>query len=463
VAKAPPKTPTFTIAPSPAKGTKGSAWQQFVNKWAAKYPALKANAPDIQAAANEANIDPIYFASVLLLESGASYTVKDSSKGAIGIGQVMPLHVGGTVPWDSTKTVTLQDLRSPGFNLRYSAYYLATQIGQLGYANAYAGAPGTTSGGYNHGYTGTGPQGFINGWNKQYVPQTTSTSPPGAVGVQAPGGTAPAAVDVKDPYVVLTANGSVHFVNATSEVPKNSLNYFGLPMTRSQFLQYENTLDNTYLAYTGKRATLAQVAQNVKNGWSTTQVQIQLANTAAFKNSPVWKQNAPSYTAAWQSIYGPNSKPDPKALAYAIVHNLDTTAFAETLRSRADYTSSQEFKQKAAALSSTYTSIFGVPDENGNTVVQQAAKNGYDANQFANYLRAQPQYTSSDEFKSSAMAWAKSMGLLNTVPAPAASALSTATTPAPAAIVPQTPTPAATPSPQGVIPDNRATKGATPP
>jgi hypothetical protein len=452
------KPPVFKIPPAPAK-TKGSAWQQFVNYWSAHgYPALKRNAPDIQSAAQAANIDPVWFAGLLLIESGANYNAKDSSAGAIGIGQVMPSHIGQPVPWDSTKTVTAADLRSPGFNLRYSAYFAATQVGKYGYAGAY-------QQGYNPGYTGNkvdpqglGPNHFVTKWNPKYVVAAGPTTPPGPAGPQVPGGTAPVSPDVKDPYVVF-GKGGVSYVNSQAGVPKNSLNWFGLPMTRSQFLQYWNQLDNTYLAYSGKRATPSQVAQTIHNGWSTTQVQMQLADRPGFATSPVWKQNAPSYTAAWQAIYGPGSKPDPKALRYAIVHNLDATAFQSTLRNRADYEKSQEFKQKAAALSGTYTQIYGVPDENGNHVVNQAAKNGYDTNQFANYLRAQPQYTSSDEFKSNAMGWAKSMGLLSSTPALEASAtLSTAATPAPVMSAPQQ-TPAVTPAPAGVIPDNRATKG----
>lgn len=444
------KPPVFKIPPAPAKTNKGSAWQQFVNKWAARYPSLKANAADIQAAAAEAHIDPIYFASVLLTESGANYDTKNSSAGAIGIGQVMPLHVGETVPWDPTKTVTLADLHAPGFNLRWSAYYLASQIGKHGYAHAY-------DQGYNPGYTGGGPQQFISGWNKQYVPKTSSTAPPGPVGPQAPGGTAPVSADVKDPYVVFGASGKVSFVNSTAGVPTNAVTMWGLPMRRSQFLATWSSLDHTYLAYTGKRATAAQAAQVIQHGWSDTQVQLQLTNSGSFRGSPIWKQHAPDYVAAWQAVYGPNSKPDQKAIGQAIANGINPNAFQINLQQRPDYVNSNEFKQKTAALSGTYTQIYGVPDAHGNEVVKQAARNGYDAQQFANYLRAQPQYTSSDEFKSNAMGWAQSMGLLNTTPATEASApLATASTPAPTWAQPNPP---AAPVPAGVIPDNRATKG----
>ena len=446
------KTPVFKIPPAPAK--KSTSERGTFDAFIRAHPALKPYSGLIWTnATNYGGITPTQLAAVLWAESKGNPGAK-SSAGAKGIGQIWDTKADAVnaagVPFFRSGNLNISDAdkANPAFAIQYAAWRLS------GYATTHGGSIDQIwIGGYNPNYRPgvDGPANFIS----QYLPKGYVGTPSSTIDQSATKSVQTSAVTagLKDPWIVQTRQG-IKFVGGTLP-PKGALQWFGLPMTRSQFLQYQNSLDATYLAYTGKRATAGQVANVIKNGWSTTQVQMQLAATPAFKNSPIWKQNAPSYIAAWQNIYGPNSKPDPKALTYAIVHNLDTTAFQQTLRSRKDYTTSQEFKQKTAALSGTYTQIYGVPDENGNNVIKQAAKNGYDANQFANYLRQQPQYTSSDEFKANAMGWAQKMGLLNTVPGTEASAsLATASTPAPPLPVTQQ-TPAAAPPPQVVdVPPN---------
>ena len=67
-----------------------------MNYWAAHgYPALKRNAIDIQSAAEQANINPIWFASLLLRESRADYNTKPGTVNGkvtgVGIGQINPM------------------------------------------------------------------------------------------------------------------------------------------------------------------------------------------------------------------------------------------------------------------------------------------------------------------------------------------------------------------------------------
>src|SRR4051812_10928486 len=126
--------PVVKIPPPPPSGRQPPAYVKFVNKWTGKYPGLKQWAPQILQYAKEVHIDPVYFASVILTESGADQNTPNSKAGAIGLGQIMPLHIGEAVPWDANSRVTAADLANPVFNLRWSAHYLATAVGNYGYA-----------------------------------------------------------------------------------------------------------------------------------------------------------------------------------------------------------------------------------------------------------------------------------------------------------------------------------------
>lgn len=432
--------PSFKIPAPPAKTGKGSAFQQFINYWAKRYPSLKANAPDIQAAASAAKIDPVWFAGLLLLESGADYKAKDSSAGAIGIGQLEPSSfVGQPVPWDSTRTVTLQDLRDPTTNLRLAAYYAAQKVGSLGYANAYSG-----QGGYNPGYTGNqvdpkglGPQAFIQKWSGQYVPKTPSTSPQGPVGTQVPGGTAPPAQDVKDPWVIIGRNGGVKTVGGAN-APRNAVrDGTGAPVKLSQFNAVGRSLDTLYMAWTGQRANPSVIANYIRNPVSDYEIQQRLADPKAnprLYRSPIWLTHAPDYDAVYKNVYGNNVKPPVAAVRYAVVHNLSQTGFQEYLRQQPNYSSSEEYKANAAAFQAGYESIYGTPDAVGQQKIDQAARQGWNQDQWMEALRADPAYAQSGEFQKNVYGLFSRLGFIpggqTALQAPAPAAATPAPSPA---------------------------------
>jgi len=194
--------------------------------------------------------------------------------------------------------------------------------------------------------------------------------------------------------------------------PRNAIKVFGQPLTRSQFLSAQSQLNDTFLSFTGKKGTVKQVAHFLSSGQSTYQLKVQLSKTKGFVGSPVWRQHAPQAESVWSAIYGAETKPDQEVIRYAIVNNLYGDDLATVLRKRPDYVKSNEFKGQEATLAIVYTRIYGVPGANGENVVKTAVLNGWNQDQFASYLRAQPQYTNSEEFQSKALNFASALGMV---------------------------------------------------
>ena len=426
--------PVIKIGPPPATGRQPPAYTAFVNKWSKRYPGLKQWAPQILQYAKEVHIDPVYFASVILTESGANANAPSSSKGAIGIGQIMPLHIGDPVPWDANARVTMADLKNPVFNLRFAAHYLAQAVGNYGYQNAY-------SNGYNPGWTpaagGVDPLARI---PKGYLPGVSTPGTSGAPGAGTP--TGPAANPVKDPWVVITSKGVVKF-STSPNAPKNVLtDASGNAITRSAYTQVANGLDSIYLAYTGQRANAKAVAQYIKAPVSDYQIQQRLSNpqfNPRFYKSPVWLTHAPSYEAAYKGIFGndadPKSKQAKQWITYGVVHNLDQTAFEQYLRDQPSYNTSEEYKANAAQFQAGYEQIYGTPDAIGKQHIDLAVRKGWNGDQWMQYLRSQPEYTASGEFQKNIYDLFNRLGFANApggLPmAPTQSFGPVATTPAP--------------------------------
>lgn len=404
---APP--PVIKIGPPPASGRQPPAYTKFVQTWAKKYPGLKQWAPQILTYAREAHIDPVYFASVILTESGANSKTGDSKAGAIGLGQIMPLHIGESVPWDTTgrTKVTEQDLRNPVFNLRWSAHYLATQVGNYGYQGAY-------SQGYNPGFTPTSTSPDpLSRLPKNYLPGVSTPGTSGAAGTGTP--TGPAANPTKDPWVTLTPKGVLKTV-ATPSPPKNAVtDATGQAYTLSQFNSVGRGLDSLYLAWTGTRANAKIVAQYIKHPVSDYEIQLRLSDPAQnprLYKSPIWLTHAPDYESVYKSVYGNDKKPSTDLLRYAVVHNLSQAGFQQKLRDQPDYNTSEEYKGAAAQFHSGYAQIYGEPDAVGQQAIDKAVRTGLNGDQWMQTLRNQPEYTGSGEFQRNALALAHNLALI---------------------------------------------------
>lgn len=399
--------PPAPIKLPPPRTKKGQSQQAVYRQYINAHPALRRWAQAIYRNALNYGLDPTFFAALILFESGGRADAV-SSAGAVGLGQI---HRGtwlGKADPRTGKIITEADIRNPSWNLGFAAWYFKQNLDRHGnYDAAYRK-------GYNPGYTGGGPFADM---PRGYVPTTTAKSPQEAA--QRSVETEVAKQAITDPWVVIDKKGRVKLVYSF-QPPANAVRYGGKngpAVTQSQFFQlWKNRLDPIFLSYTNKRATAAQAATILRKGVSDYQLQTQLAKTPAFFNSPIWKQYAPGYKSIFRKIFGEDaySPEEHRAfVAYAITHNLDGEGFATYLRQQPAYLKSMEFKQGVTGFTQIYSQIYGAPTDNAAlTTIQEAVRAGWAPEQFASYLRQQDAYKFSPEYQGKALSFLERLGLI---------------------------------------------------
>jgi hypothetical protein len=381
----------FVLPPPKNKKQAGQqgAYRSYINS----HPSMRGYAQAIYKAAINSGIDPVYYASVLWKESFSEAkrqgvpveTIVSPTGEGVGIAQINPR---------AHPNITAAQMRNPAFAINWGAAYLAQGLGKYGnYDAAYRKH-------YNPGYRGP----VFNDVPKGYVATGTQKSPTEAA--QRSVDVATAKQDLTDPYVTIR-NGKLAKADA-----KHAIKVFGQSLRRSQFLATWQNLNDLYLTYTGRPVTNRAVVDILVSGKSRYKIIDILARGPNFVGSPVWKQNAPGYQSVWSDIYGPNVKPDNEAIRYAIVNNLGGEGFAQVLRDRPDYVSSNKFKSDTATMSGVYSKIFGIPDQNGVNIIKQATIGGWSQDQFADWLRHTPEYGHSEEYQGKALYFAQTLGLV---------------------------------------------------
>lgn len=358
------KPPPIHIPPPKAgKGTPTFA------QWAKNHHIAPSVAADIQRYASAYGINPFYFGAVLLGESGAKHLDANgklkSSGQAVGIAQIALSWKGKPLPWGDHHLITDADLANYNTNLRLGAKLLSDAVTSYGYAGAYLR-------GYN-------PNDKNNQKAWKYI---QAQLPKGII----PGGTSG------------TGGAAADATNINTDT--------------NAFQKTKLFLDPFYQSYTGKGATAQQVKNYMAKPLSTYALTNMLANpkyNPKFYSSPIWQTNYPSYEEIWKGIYGPDSTPSKDAIRYAIVHNLGAS-FGQRLRDRPDYNTSQEYKGLFAQYGSQYGAIYGTPDQTAHTKIDMAIRKGWNGDQWKKFLRAQPEWQSSGEFKGLALGLTQSLG-----------------------------------------------------
>lgn len=343
--------------PRPKKKAKGSAFEEYIKA----HPALKPWAAGIQKWADVYGIDPLYYAALIWFESKGDPNAK-SNKNAVGLVQIhLPSHPG----------VTEAQARNPAFALKWGARFFAEKLAAAGgnYDKAYRG-----KGGYNPGYTGTGPFAGLP------VPGRAGLTP-----------TEKARVGEEE----LAAARRV-------QAPR---------IAREEFKRYWNQLNDIYQSYAGRNATHKEALAIYKNGLSSYAIIKGLTKRKSFFGSPVWEAKSRDYYGIARDL---GMKVDRKLVAQAIANNWDGSAFAEKLRELPGYLGSSEFKNQTASFGNIYRSIYGEPDAQAQLFLKEAALGRWKPDQVAAYLRDLPEYRQSAEYQTKIYGLQAALGFLPT-------------------------------------------------
>jgi hypothetical protein len=424
------------LPPPQSKGKGSKSQNAALANLLKRFPGYRQYMPTIRQAAARWGMDPVLLLATLAWENGAANTRIRNSAGARGLAQIVDQTVGHYEGYASfigqyapDGRITDQRAFNPVFAINYMAWRMTAHIHKYGTLN------GAYDKGYNPGFTGDsrgkGPAAYVPSWY-----WSLSKTPPSAADQAG---------------------------RAAQRKQAGANQATGNPWLQGQaFLDYwHQRIDPIYQAYAGRSASRAEARDAIKKGLSDYTLQLNLASKKSFIGSPIWKTQAPGYQSVYRDIYG-DRKPDARLITFAIIHNLGATGFAEKLRQGKGYVKSNEFAGGVATLQNVYQSIFGSPDANAMYVIKQATLHGWTTDQFAKYLRAQPEYQHSDEFRSNAAKVAAVFGGTPTLSAGEALA-----PPAPTSGVPQDPRlgppPWAAPTQSVNAPPKKATKAKTTP
>jgi hypothetical protein len=400
MAKAPP--PFKPTPAAPKNLSAGAAFDQFVKA----HPSMKGYADGIWKWSKQYGVPAVVLAALLWRESFAEAkrrgvdprTIFSPTGEGFGLAQINPKVWFGkpnAVPWFAGP-INQEWASNPSNAIRFAAWYLSEGFKDTGnWDRAYDQH-------YNPGYTGPGLTSTL---PKGYVPKESGLSPSDKASVSVEASTA--RQDITDPYAMLK-NGKLVGTNN----PKAAIKSFGAPVRMSDFQRYWASLNDNFIAYTGRRATANEAVGVLRKGTTEYQLINDLTKTPEFLKSPVWKSKAPSYGAVWSEVFGQDSTPDAELVRQAIVNNWDGTTFQAQLRKKPEYLKSKEFIGAYTGYEGVYRKIMGNPGEQEKALIQEVALAGWSGEQFASWLRSQDAYKYSPEGRSRAVSFLGELGLI---------------------------------------------------
>lgn len=402
--------------PPPTTTTGGSAETKYI-AWAKTHGITKEQAGQIWywSHAKGLVVDPYYWSAVLVAEDGLnSNGAKNSSGQAMGAAQIATSWIGTQVPWLPKGRIFTDDnnpitgLQNFGVNMHMGTYLIHTAVALNGYQSAYT-APHT-------GYNPNDPnKGVANANINRILKTRPGNLPPLAPNTGASdtpfstGGSTPTTPVFKDQYVAgVTKFNKFSLTND----PNKALQYDGAPLTRSNFLTLKDQLTSSYVSYTGNRPSNHQIQTYLDKGWNTYTLASILSKGKNFANSPIYKQTITAMNATLRDVLPQGAKIPPELARQAVLNQWDSTTVAAMLRKQPGYVHSEEFKGNMATLQNVHNSIMGQPDAQGVQSIQEAALAGWTTDQYAAWLRSQPNYTQSPEYQSKALSLLQGLGLI---------------------------------------------------
>lgn len=218
-----------------------------------------------------------------------------------------------------------------------------------------------------------------------------------------------------DPWVVpVIKNGEVIGFRYVAGVtaPKNALRYGGEPLTKSTLTSVWSGggYNSAYQQFTGRVARPKDIVAILKKGMTVFGMQAQLAKLPGFEKSPIYLSQSADINAAAQAILGTNASKE--MIRNALAQNWDSATVQQHLRALPAYLKGPEYLTNKATMKDAYQQIYGAPGAEALQSISEAAANGWTTVQFADYLRSQPQYSTSVEYQSNAVNFLEAMGLL---------------------------------------------------
>lgn len=174
----------------------------------------------------------------------------------------------------------------------------------------------------------------------------------------------------------------------------------GIPVRQSDMVRFHQQYQPIFHFYANRNPTEKELRNIVRNGTSTYQLALKLTREPGFFRSQAWKENRLTYVGVWNDMHGATGRKPPRQLIRkAIVNKWGPGEFAEALRGREDYLESNEFRGRFSALQNVYATVFGGPiTASVRNTLNEAALARWSEDQFATWLRSQPEYGSSVEF-----------------------------------------------------------------
>lgn len=214
--------------------------------------------------------------------------------------------------------------------------------------------------------------------------------------------------NVNDPFVIgINNKGFVTSFNA-----KKSIMYDGQALRLSDVQGVRNSIESLYVSYTGGRPSNRQVFQYIQKGWSPYTLTVALSKGKNFTKSPIWKSQAPAYRDAAKELLAPGETMPTNLVRSAIINNWSQQTFQSVLRAQPNYIKSNEFKGNTATMLNVHQSIMGVPNKGSLNSIKQATLAGWQPDQYAAWLRSQPQYVQSPEYQTKALSFLSALGLI---------------------------------------------------
>lgn len=219
-----------------------------------------------------------------------------------------------------------------------------------------------------------------------------------------------------DKWAVMGADGKVKFatISDPAKPPTNVLKYGPTPLTETQYTQvWTQNYKDTFVSYTGRQASGKEVAAILKRAPSIFTLQTELAKSPTFVKSSIYKQQAPGIISDAKKMLGQGWKPSPEFVAKAISQNWRQNGSLEpALRALPAYLKGPVFTDGSVKKAAVFSQIYGTPSQTDLHTIGQAQLAGWTDDQFAAYLRAQPNYTKSPEYVSKLLSFGQQLGLI---------------------------------------------------